>query len=201
MGSQLHNPVVLTTSEQNPQSNEYESEWVQAPVLTLQRETLSSLPGIEPRFIDGPASNLVPYPLSYPASPIYLNNSKTNRTITCVSISLDSDKQRQFRVRHRRNPALHCKAEITNFIDNTVRTFLSEILSYRPLIYDDWFNLSLRFVTHVEWQHQDVHQHKIKITSFIENHPLFSTFVSDWFVDNFTTLYQLEMLQAAWKKQ
>ena len=60
------------------ESNEYEAGWARGPIFTFQKETLSSLPAIEPRFIDHPASSLVPYPLSYPASPIYLSNSKTN---------------------------------------------------------------------------------------------------------------------------
>jgi hypothetical protein len=84
-------------------------------------------------------------------------------------------------------PALHCKAEITDFTDNTVRTFLSEILSQRLLIYGSRFNLTLRFISHAERQHKDVHRHKIKITSLLKINSLFSTPVSVWFVDNFTT--------------
>jgi hypothetical protein len=114
VSGQLHNPAVLTTRKQDPVSIEYEVLWAQGQVLTLQRETLSSLPGIEPRFIDHAASSLVPYPLNCPPSRIFLNISKTNRTINCVSISLDSDKKRKFRDRHRRNPALHFKAEIAS---------------------------------------------------------------------------------------
>jgi len=52
VSSQLHSPTVLTTREQNPEPNEYEAEWAQGPVLTLQRETLSFLPGIESKLID-----------------------------------------------------------------------------------------------------------------------------------------------------